>query len=498
MQQAQMAAQQQQQGQIPQQQGSPAVQNLPQPATPQMQQQPPPPIPQQQPQQPPQQQPQQPNGAPNIMSARPPIGFPVLNNLHIPQNKQKKLQQTSQSPQSAAPSPGGPQVRPNIALTAAAVAAAAQGNTATAQRLFQQGIPIAPTAGSPIRPTGAPQFQSQPGQPVTPALILSDLDRKGSLPQAQPAPTRPTNEVSNGTLDRSASLLSRTTWAPSEESDIELRNKLFELHTTPARTAVRATLLEGLSTVPPLANVLGESLPPELRALADADAESKSELDLKSKKHDLEGSGMPGQKKQKVQDLAKTVDKTMEIPRPVEDVMLHLTDEYVDILSEMSCQLAKHRQSSTIDRKDVQFAYESLFGRSLPGFSSDAIRLDQARASRRVTTQQRAAKLKLVNDAKAAWRREKDESVKAAEAAVQASIAAQAAAALGISLPTESVGEGAVGAGVGGGVGGEVPVPGVGGVPGLVVEIPNGTLNPSTPIDVPPSVIVSAPPVVAV
>jgi hypothetical protein len=117
--------------------------------------------------------------------------------------------------------------------------------------------------------------------------------------------------------------------------------------------------------------------------------------------------------------------------------MLSLSDEYVDMISQASCQLAKHRKSATIDRKDVQFAYESLFGRPLPGFSSDAIRLDQSRSSRRPpVSQQRAAKLKLVNDAKAAWRKDKEEAAKQAESAA---IAAEAAMALGVPLANGSV-----------------------------------------------------------
>lgn len=108
-------------------------------------------------------------------------------------------------------------------------------------------------------------------------------------------------------------------------------------------------------------------------------------------------------------------------------MLLSLSDEYLDLISQTSCQLAKHRKSATIDRKDVQLANECLFGRTLPGFSSDAIRLDQARASRRAVSAQRQAKLKLVNDAKANWRREKEEAAKAAEQAV---LAAQAQAAL--------------------------------------------------------------------
>lgn len=60
---------------------------------------------------------------------------------------------------------------------------------------------------------------------------------------------------------------------------------------------------------------------------------------------------------------------------------------------------------------------ETLFGRALPGFSSDAIRLDQARSSRRIAASaQRAAKLKLVNDAKSSWRKEREDALKAADA----------------------------------------------------------------------------------
>lgn len=109
-------------------------------------------------------------------------------------------------------------------------------------------------------------------------------------------------------------------------------------------------------------------------------------------------------------------------------MFLSLSDEYVDLLSQTACQFAKHRKSATIDRKDVQLAYECLLGRTLPGFSSDAIRLDQARSSRRAPiSAQRQAKLKLVNDAKTAWRREKEETARAAENAV---FTAQAQAAL--------------------------------------------------------------------
>lgn len=365
--------------------------------------------------------------SPAMMQARP-IGFPVLNqsNLYIPPNKQRNMQAQSQSP-----GPQSPAVRPNL-NAAMAAAQQQQQQQQNQQRAFPQGIPINQNAaaGSPIRPPG--MVQVPPGQHLTPGMILSDLDKKNVVPTAQAAPMRPTNDVPGALLDRSQSVMSKTTWQPTPESDKALRDQLLLAHQVPARSAGRATLLEGLATNPVLTNVLGEQLPSDLRALADGEIESKAELD-KGKKHELEGAtGLPGQKKMKMQEFAETIDASLNVDWPVEDVLLNLTDEYVDLVSQTSSQLAKHRKSATIDRKDVQFAYESLFGRALPGFSSDAIRLDQARSSKRAPmSQQRAAKLKLVNDAKAAWRKEKEEATKAAE---QAKYAEQAASALGVTV----------------------------------------------------------------
>jgi hypothetical protein len=383
-----------------------------------------------------------------MMQGRPgtPMGFPVINstlpNLQIPPGKQRGIAAGQQpgTPSSAAGSAPSPQIRNQLPIAAAAVAAAAsQHGSPAAQRLFQQGIPVASPVPGSVRPPG--QFPVPPGTQVTPMHILSDLDKRGALPTAQPPPGRATNDIIPAALDRTGSLLSKTSWTPTAESDAALRSKLNDSFLLPGRQTGRATLLEGMSTVPVLANVLGERLPADLRLLAEGDVETKNEtLEAKSKKHDLEGAGMPGAKKQKIQEFAETVDKSLEIDKPVEDVssnargaadvkiFLSLSDEYVDLLAQTACQFTKHRKSSTIDRKDAQLAYESIYGRTLPGFSSDAIRLDQARSSRRApTSQQRQAKLKLVADARAQWRREKEENAKAAE---EAAAKAQAQAAL--------------------------------------------------------------------
>lgn len=53
---------------------------------------------------------------------------------------------------------------------------------------------------------------------------------------------------------------------------------------------------------------------------------------------------------------------------------------------------------------------ECLQGRVIPGFSSDLIRLDQARSRKPVPNQSRLNKLRAVNDAKTAFRREREEA----------------------------------------------------------------------------------------
>jgi transcription initiation factor TFIID subunit TAF12 len=37
--------------------------------------------------------------------------------------------------------------------------------------------------------------------------------------------------------------------------------------------------------------------------------------------------------------------------------VLNMADEHIDMALQMTCLLARHRKSDTIDRKDVQLAY---------------------------------------------------------------------------------------------------------------------------------------------
>ena len=52
-----------------------------------------------------------------------------------------------------------------------------------------------------------------------------------------------------------------------------------------------------------------------------------------------------------------------------------------------------------------------ILGRTIPGFSSDSIRLDQARSTKRAPNNvARQNKLKILSEAKSVWRKERDDA----------------------------------------------------------------------------------------
>jgi hypothetical protein len=287
-------------------------------------------------------------GTPNAMQARPPgaQNFPIANNvpvnLHIPAGKQRNNSgsgpqvQAGQSPQMRPPNqpilPQGavPNQNPNTSA-----------QLATLQRMINQGIPVQGNGQQFVRPPMNPamyaaaqqnmaqQAQSQAqgqlqgqgqGQPrQTPEQFISHQQQVGAVPGADGsnrplAPQVMRNTTATGTpaiqpgLPDAAShgLLSRTTWAPSPEYDAALVAKLSEF-----RPSIRASARGNRV----LGDVVLERMPEALRALADeVDQDGDGDKALEHV------SGLPGQKKRKVQELAESVDRGLVIEEEVETV----------------------------------------------------------------------------------------------------------------------------------------------------------------------------------
>ncbi|WVW84851.1 hypothetical protein I302_106886 [Kwoniella bestiolae CBS 10118] len=362
-------------------------------------------------------------------------------NLHIPPNKQRNLSQGHiQTATPNQPQTSSPQMRPPIPpqAQAAAQAQATQAQAVLIQRMINSGIPVAqavqnvaqarqqqqmggmvPSFQPPnINGMGVNQGQvQQPANNITPGMIIAQIDQNsgtsGRPPLRMDGPgggggirQNSTSDLSAMMLDKSQSLLSKVKYEPTPETDLLLKEKLnaFQDSVKPGRGTM------GINRV--LGEVTLEKMPESLRLMVN-------EVYSETREEDEQVSGMSsagiegmGSKKRKVQELAEGIDLAVVVDRDVEGLMLQLAEEHNEMVSQISCSLAKHRKSDTIDRKDVQLAYETIFGRSIPGFSSDLIRLDQARSSRvRPVNAQRAVKLKLVNEAKANWRKEKEKKM---------------------------------------------------------------------------------------
>ena len=191
--------------------------------------------------------------------------------------------------------------------------------------------------------------------------------------------------------DQTGSLLAQKTWAPSTEHDQALIEKL-KAWQPPIKHGGRGMLAARMGSDRVVGDVLMERLPDGLRAAVDETTTAVLGLGMdEASKGDKskaglggEGSGLPGQKKRKVQELADAVDKGLVLDHEVETVsiclkchshsvplcgvtrsrieahfqlFLNLADEQTDTVCQISIDLARHRKSSTIDRKDVQLAY---------------------------------------------------------------------------------------------------------------------------------------------
>lgn len=245
-----------------------------------------------------------------------PLANNVHANLHIPVNKQRNAQQAGAAVAATAGAPlrpptiqnGGPPTQQQVQAI---------------QRMIQQGIPVA-GAAQLGRPGGLQMFQQ--GQDIKPQMLLEQMRLHPEANTGQTGPPSSFRRLSEHVAplaDQAASLLNQVEWAPSADYDAALKEKITGFQPS-LRQSGRSTLSQGMGITRILGDVLLERMPEGLRAMAE-DAESGAAVDEdvgKGGKTKLvtDGNGMPGQKRRKVQDLANTIDKGLEIDREVETV----------------------------------------------------------------------------------------------------------------------------------------------------------------------------------
>ncbi len=97
-----------------------------------------------------------------------------------------------------------------------------------------------------------------------------------------------------------------------------------------------------------------------------------------------------------LQELVKEVDPSEQLDEEVEDLLLHIADDFIEQTVAASCALAKHRKANTVDVRDVQlvlgtehilsvisgngrplrtpFVSERSFNMWVPGFGTEDIK----------------------------------------------------------------------------------------------------------------------------
>ena len=99
--------------------------------------------------------------------------------------------------------------------------------------------------------------------------------------------------------------------------------------------------------------------------------------------------------KQRLQELVAEIDPCEQLDEEVEDVLLQMIDDFIENLVTASCQMAKHRDSKTLEVKDVQLVLEKEWNMNIPGFGTPLTSLNRLK-SHSSTTEAHKQRLALI------------------------------------------------------------------------------------------------------
>lgn len=78
--------------------------------------------------------------------------------------------------------------------------------------------------------------------------------------------------------------------------------------------------------------------------------------------------------KSRLADLIREIDTNLHLEDDVEEFLLKYVDEFIDRVINGACMIAKHRQDSTIEVKDIQQFLIRNYDIWIPGFGTDELK----------------------------------------------------------------------------------------------------------------------------
>merc|ERR1712126_358562 len=76
--------------------------------------------------------------------------------------------------------------------------------------------------------------------------------------------------------------------------------------------------------------------------------------------------------KKRLQELVKEVDPHEQLDEDVEDLLLHIADDFIEQTVTASCSLAKHRRAPAVEVKDVQLVLEKKWNMWIPAVGASS------------------------------------------------------------------------------------------------------------------------------
>jgi transcription initiation factor TFIID subunit 12 len=75
--------------------------------------------------------------------------------------------------------------------------------------------------------------------------------------------------------------------------------------------------------------------------------------------------------KKRLEDVLHEIEPNQLLDEDVTEVLLQMADDFIESVVASSCDLAKHRKSSTLEAKDVQLHLERSWNMWIPGYGVD-------------------------------------------------------------------------------------------------------------------------------